>query len=107
MRIISFLIVTSAVLAWMPVRGEEPAHDVRIVPRPDGFLEIDGRTAAVSECRREVGGYKCSLVSQNPDPLQRLIKFRILQSNREVPCTSNRERRLREVTPKPGQRCPR
>ena len=56
MRTVALMIATFAVLAWTPVAGQEPAGGVRIVPTPDGFLEIDGRTGAVRECRREVEG---------------------------------------------------
>ena len=74
MRTVALMIATFAVLAWTPVAGQEPAGGVRIVPTPDGFLEIDRRTGAVRECRREAEGYRCGLVSENRDPLQAEIE---------------------------------
>jgi hypothetical protein len=83
MRTVALLIATSAVLAWTPVRGQEPAGGVRIVPTADGFLEIDGRTGAVRECRREAEGYRCGLVSENRDPLQGEIE-RLAKENAQL-----------------------
>ena len=83
MRTVALMIATFAVLAWTPVAGQEPAGGVRIVPTPDGFLEIDGRTGAVRECRREAEGYRCGLVSENRDPLQAEIE-RLVKENAQL-----------------------
>ena len=83
MRTVTLMIATFAVLAWTPVMGQEPAGGVRIVPTPDGFLEIDGRTGAVRQCRREGEGYRCGLVSENRDPLQAEIE-RLAKENAQL-----------------------
>lgn len=83
MRPVALLVATSAVLAWTPVTGQEPAGGVRIVPTRDGFLEIDRPTGAVRECRREGEGYRCGPVSENRDRLQAEIE-RLAKENAQL-----------------------
>ena len=40
----------------------------RIYPTQDGFLEVDARSGAITECKRSPGGYQCTPVSDG-DPL--------------------------------------
>jgi len=82
MRTVALVIATSSVLVWTPAIGQEHAGGVRIVPTPDGFLEIDGRTGAVRECRREVEGYRCG-PAETRDPLQAEIE-RLAKENAQL-----------------------
>ena len=36
----------------------------RLYPTEDGFLEVDGRTGAVTECKRAPDGYRCARVTE-------------------------------------------
>jgi len=83
MRTAALVIATSSVLVWTSAMGQEHAGGVRIVPTPDGFLEINGRTGAVRECTRDAEGYRCGLVSENRNPLQAEIE-RLVKENTQL-----------------------
>jgi hypothetical protein len=36
----------------------------RMYPTQDGFLEVDPRTGAITECKRSRDGYQCTVVTQ-------------------------------------------
>jgi hypothetical protein len=83
-RLIALVIAaTSAALGGMPANAQEPASDARMVPMPDGFLEIDGRSGVVRECRRELEGYRYVAVSPNRDAAQAEIE-RLAKENAEL-----------------------
>jgi hypothetical protein len=55
------LIVTLACTAAL-AQTTEPRR--RMYPTQDGFLEIDPRTGAITECRRAADGYRCERVTE-------------------------------------------
>src|SRR3954470_13972830 len=42
----------------------------QLSPTPDGFLKLDSRSGAVSECKRGPDGYQCRLVPDEQAALQ-------------------------------------
>jgi hypothetical protein len=52
----------------------------RLSPTPDGFLKLDSRSGAVSECKRGPDGYQCRLVPDEQSALQAEID-RLAQEN--------------------------
>ena len=43
----------------------QPAHaQRRMYPTQDGFLEVDPRTGAITECKRAQEGYRCERVTE-------------------------------------------
>src|SRR3954462_9524474 len=51
----------AAVLAWPALAGDEDGR-YRMIPTADGFLKLDTRSGAVSECKPGREGYQCPLV---------------------------------------------
>src|SRR3954469_20486384 len=45
----------------------------QLSPTPDGFLKLDSRSGAVSECKRGPDGYQCRLVPDEQSALQAAI----------------------------------
>jgi hypothetical protein len=60
---VALTLVGSSALAQTPDAGRR-----RIYPTQDGFLEVDPRSGAITECKRSQGGYQCTPVSDG-DPL--------------------------------------
>ena len=64
--------------------GAAGAEDVdgryRLSSTPDGFLKLDSRSGAVSECKRGPDGYQCRLVPDEQSALQAEID-RLAQEN--------------------------
>ena len=64
--------------------GAAGAEDVdgryRLSSTPDGFLKLDSRSGAVSECKRGPDGYQCRLVPDEQAALQAEID-RLAQEN--------------------------
>ena len=52
----------------------------RLSPTPEGFLKLDSRSGAVSECKRGPDGYQCRLVPDKQSALQAEID-RLAQEN--------------------------
>ena len=54
--------------------GAAGAEDVdgryQLSPTPEGFLKLDSRSGAVSECKRGPEGYQCRLVPDEQGALQ-------------------------------------
>jgi hypothetical protein len=65
-----------------------------MVPTEDGFLEIDGRTGAVTACRRTGEGYQCRPASEGP-ALQAELE-RLAKENAEL------RERLAQASPQAG-----
>src|SRR5690242_10683785 len=66
------LVATSllaAVLAWPALADDEDGR-YRMLPTADGFLKLDTRSGAVSECRPAPDGYQCRLVPDDQRALQ-------------------------------------
>jgi hypothetical protein len=61
-------IVLLAGLACAAAFAQTADGQRRMYPTQDGFLEVDARTGAITECKRSREGYQCTVVSQG-DPL--------------------------------------
>jgi hypothetical protein len=59
----------AAALAWPALAGDEDGR-YRMVPTADGFLKLDTRSGAVSECKPASDGYRCRLVPDEQRALQ-------------------------------------
>ena len=59
----------AAVLAWPALAGDEDGR-YRMLPTADGFLKLDTRSGAVSECKPGRDGYQCRLVPDEQRTLQ-------------------------------------
>ena len=61
-----------------PAGAEDADGRYRLSPTPDGYLKLDSRSGAVSECKRGPDGYQCRLVPDEQAALQaeidRLVK---------------------------------
>src|SRR4051812_5713738 len=53
-----------------PAGAEDGDGRYRLSPTPDGFLKLDSRSGAVSECKRGPDGYQCRLVPDEQSALQ-------------------------------------
>jgi len=51
-------------LAYTSVFAQVPDGRRRMYPTQDGFLEIDARSGAITECRRAPDGYRCERVTE-------------------------------------------
>jgi hypothetical protein len=58
------LLTIMATLACTSALAQTSDSRRRIFPTQDGFLEIDPRTGAISECKRAQDGYRCERVTQ-------------------------------------------
>ena len=63
-----------------PAGAEDADGRYRLSPTPEGFLKLDSRSGAVSECKRGPGGYQCRLVPDEQAALQAEID-RLSQEN--------------------------
>jgi hypothetical protein len=50
--------------------AQEADGRYRLSPTPEGFLKLDSRSGAVSECKRGPDGYQCRLVPDEQAALQ-------------------------------------
>ena len=66
-----------------PLAAQDDNGRYSMTPTPDGFLKLDSRTGAVSECRRGVEGYQCRLVADERSALQAEID-RLERDNAEL-----------------------
>ena len=53
-----------AMLACTSAFGQTADARRRVYPTQDGFLEVDLRTGAISECKRSTDGYRCTRVTE-------------------------------------------
>ncbi len=53
-----------------PAGAEDGDGRYRLTPTPDGYLKLDSRSGAVSECKRGPDGYQCRLVPDEQAALQ-------------------------------------
>ena len=53
-----------------PAGAENGDGRYHLSPTPDGFLKLDSRSGAVSECKRGPDGYQCRLVPDEQAALQ-------------------------------------
>jgi hypothetical protein len=51
-------------LACTSALAQAPDARRRMYPTQDGFLEIDARTGAITECKRAQDGYRCARVTE-------------------------------------------
>jgi hypothetical protein len=63
-----FAIVIAAGLTCASALAQTPEAQRRLYPTQDGFLEVDPKSGAITECKRSREGYQCSIVTQG-DPL--------------------------------------
>jgi hypothetical protein len=57
-----------AALGCTTALAQGPEARQRTYPTQDGFLEVDPRTGAITECKRARGSFRCHRVREN-DPL--------------------------------------
>jgi hypothetical protein len=77
------LILVCATLVLAPAAAQEANDRYRMTPTPDGFLRLDSRTGAVSECKRGADGYQCRLVPDEQAALDKEID-RLATENAEL-----------------------
>jgi hypothetical protein len=58
------LILIFLALACTSVLAQVPEGRRRMYPTQDGFLEIDPRSGAITECKRTPDGYRCERVTE-------------------------------------------
>jgi len=64
MRLLASLAVIVATVSCLSAAmAQAPDARRRIYPTHDGFLEVDPRTGAISECKRADNGYRCERVT--------------------------------------------
>ena len=51
-------------LTCAPAFAQTPDAPRRLYPTQDGFLEVDPKNGAITECKRSRDGYQCSVVTQ-------------------------------------------
>ena len=83
MRILGSITLITTALALTPAGAQEQDGHYRMAPTPDGFLKLDSRTGAVSECKRGRDGYQCTLVPDGQRALQAEID-RLAKENAEL-----------------------
>src|ERR687889_1952145 len=66
-----------------PAGAEDADGRYRLSPTPDGFLKLDSRSGAVSECKRGPDGYQCRLVPDEQAALQAEID-RLAKENADL-----------------------
>ena len=60
----TLLILIFLALACTSVLAQVPDGRRRMYPTQDGFLEIDSRSGAITECKRTPDGYRCERVTE-------------------------------------------
>jgi hypothetical protein len=63
MRVIACLIAATLACTAALAQTGEPRR--RMYPTQDGFLEVDPRTGAITECKRAADGYRCERVTES------------------------------------------
>ena len=63
MRVIPCLVAITG-LACASAFAQTPDASRRMYPTQDGFLEVDTKTGAITECKRSRDGYQCAVVTQ-------------------------------------------
>ena len=58
------LVLIVLVMASNSALAQTADHPRRMYPTQDGFLEVDGRTGAITDCRRTIEGYRCTPVNE-------------------------------------------
>lgn len=58
------VLLTMATLACTSALAQTSDARRRMYPTQDGFLEIDPRNGAISECKRAQDGYRCERITQ-------------------------------------------
>src|SRR5215217_9118694 len=51
-------------LAYTSVFAQVPDTRRRMYPTQDGFLEVDARSGAITECKRAPDGYRCERATE-------------------------------------------
>jgi len=59
-----YLIVIAVGLTCGSAFAQAPEAPRRLYPTQDGFLEVDPKSGAITECKRSREGYQCSVVTQ-------------------------------------------
>jgi hypothetical protein len=72
----------AAALSWT-ASAEDVDGRYRMLPTAEGFLKLDTRSGAVSECRRGVDTYQCRLVPDEQNALQAEID-RLAKENADL-----------------------
>jgi hypothetical protein len=62
MRVLACLIISTVVCT--SAIAQSPDGRRRIYPTQDGFLEVEPRTGAITECKRAPEGYRCERVGE-------------------------------------------
>jgi hypothetical protein len=57
------LIIVGLTCASAAAQTPDPPR--RLYPTQDGFLEVDAKTGAITECKRSREGYQCTVVTQS------------------------------------------
>jgi hypothetical protein len=64
MRVVRYATLIAAGLTCASALGQTPDPARRLYPTQDGFLEIDLKNGAITECKRSRDGYQCTVVTQ-------------------------------------------
>lgn len=61
---IRYVTVIAVGLTCASAFAQTPEAQRRLYPTQDGFLEVDPKSGAITECKRSREGYQCSVVTQ-------------------------------------------
>ena len=64
MRLAHCIAVMAVGLTCSSAFAQTPDAPRRLYPTQDGFLEVDPKTGAITECKRSREGYQCTVVTQ-------------------------------------------
>jgi hypothetical protein len=88
MCIVLYLII--ATLTCTSASAQTADNRRRIYPTQDGFLEVDTRTGAITECKRASEGYSCSRVTDGDAMLKEEPGPQAPAAPRQPPSTTQR-----------------
>jgi hypothetical protein len=83
MRQLALVTLPFVTLALAASGAEDPDGRYRVTPTSDGFLKLDSRTGAISECKSGAAGFQCRLVPDDQTVLQQEID-RLATENAEL-----------------------
>jgi hypothetical protein len=64
MRLVPYVLATAVGLTGASALAQTADAPRRMYPTQDGFLEVDAKSGAITECKRSRDGYQCTVVSQ-------------------------------------------
>jgi hypothetical protein len=64
MRLVPYILATAVGLTCASALAQTADAPRRMYPTQDGFLEVDAKSGAITECKRSRDGYQCTVVSQ-------------------------------------------